>query len=218
MNWAYLRSFPWLDTRARFVAQTPEAGALLDLGSSDGETLGHIAELRPDLKLFAADVAGAPGNYPANCQFQRADLERDCLPWPDGSMDAITCMHLIEHLNDLTLLLEETRRLLKPGGRVYFETPHPKTLTLRSPRGPAAGSFTLNFYDDPTHVRLVAMGALAQRIGKIGLEVLASGTSRNWLFAAAWPALAFLPASRKKFTARVHWLGWSAYLVARRPL
>ena len=218
MNWACLRSCPWLDTRARFVAATPAAGALLDLGSSDGETLGHIAELRPDLRLFAADKAGQPEKYPAGCEFQRADLERERLAWPDRSMDGITCMHLIEHLNDLTLLLAEAARLLKPGGRIYFETPHPKSLLLSSPRGTAAGTFTLNFFDDLTHIRPVAIGALAQRVRSAALEVRASGTSRNWLFAAAWPAFAFLPPSRKKFTARAHWLGWSAYLIAGKPL
>ena len=218
MNWALLRHFPWLDTRARFVAAAPAAGSLLDLGSSDGETLGHIAELRSDLRLFAADKSGEPEKYPAGCRFQRVDLERGKLPWPEHSMDAITCMHVVEHLSDLTSLLAEVARLLKPGGRVYFETPHPKSLTLPSPRGAAAGTFTLNFFDDPTHVRLVAMGTLAQQVRAAGLEVVASGTSRNWLFAAAWPLLVFLPPSRKKFTARVHWVGWSAYLIARRPL
>jgi len=217
MNWALVRHFPWLDTRARFVAATPAAGALLDLGSSDGETLGHIAELRPDLRLFAADKAGHPEKYPAGCQFQQADLERAKLPWPDRSMDAITCMQLIEHLQDLTVLLAEAARLIKPGGRIYFETPHPKSLALPSPRGAAAGTFTLNFFDDPTHVRPVAMGALAHQVRGAGLEVMASGISRNWLFAAAWPLYLFAPPSRKKFTARVHWLGWSACLIARRP-
>jgi SAM-dependent methyltransferase len=127
-------------------------------------------------------------------------------------------MHLIEHLHDLTLLLQEAARLLKPGGRIYFETPHPKSLALSSPAGAAAGTFTLNFFDDPTHVRPVAVGALAQLAGRAGLQVLASGISRNWLFAAAYPVFAFLPPSRKKFTTRVHWLGWSAYLIACRPV
>ena len=213
-----MRRFPWLDTRARFVAQTARDGALLDLGSSDGETLCHFAELRPDLHLFAVDADGQPDRYPAGCLFHRADVTRDRLPWPDRSMDAITCMHLVEHLNDLNLLLQESARLLKPGGRIYFETPHPKTLMLGSPRGAAAGSFTLNFYDDATHVRPVAMGALAQAIRRTGLEVVDSGISRNWLFAAAYPFFLLLPDSRKKFTARVHWLGWSACLIAcRRP-
>src|SRR5579862_4680343 len=107
MNWAMLRRFPWLDTRARFVAATPFEGSLLDLGSADGNTLGHIAELRPDLKLFAVDKAGMPERYPAGCQFQKLDLEKERLMWANGSMDAITCTHLVEHLHDLTLLMKE---------------------------------------------------------------------------------------------------------------
>ncbi len=49
------------------------------------------------------------------------------------------------------------------------------------------------------------------------LEVVAAGTSRNWLFAAAHPVLRWGPPSRRRFTAPIHWLGWSAYLVAQKP-
>ena len=107
--------------------------------------------------------------------------------------------------------------MLKPGGQAYFETPHPRSLTLGSATGAAAGTFTMNFLDDLTHVRLVPMGALAKQMREVGFDVLDSGVSRNWLFAAAWPLLCCAPASRKKFTARVHWLGWSAFLIARKP-
>jgi SAM-dependent methyltransferase len=217
MNWARLRLLPWLDTRALFVGATPQGGSLLDLGSSDGETLGHFAELRPDLKLFAADIAGEPAKYPAGCEFQRADLEREKLRWDGASMDAITCLHLVEHLNDLMLLMTEAARLLKRGGRIYFETPHPKSLILQSAPGAMAGLFPMNFYDDATHVRPVTAGALAVRAKAAGLDVIASGTSRNWLFAAAYPALALFPPSRKSCTARLHWIGWSTYVTARRP-
>jgi hypothetical protein len=74
----------------------------------------------------------------------------------------------------------------------------------------------LNFYDDPTHVRLVPMEALAQQTRGVGLEVVGTGISRNWLFAAAYPLLRFFPPSRQRFTAQIHWLGWSACLIARR--
>jgi SAM-dependent methyltransferase len=132
-------------------------------------------------------------------------------------MDAITCMQLVEHLRDLTLLTREAARLLKPGGRIFFETPHPKTLSLPSLQGRAAGMFTLNFYDDPTHVRCVPVTALAECARGAGLEVVASGISRNWLFAASYLFYMFTGPSRRKYTARVHWLGWSSFLIARRP-
>jgi SAM-dependent methyltransferase len=215
MNWSYIRPLPWLDTRAKFVAGVPRGGALLDLGSSDGETLGHMAELRPDLRFFAADKMGFPEKYPAGCQFARADFEKEKLPWPDHSMNAITCMHLVEHLENVDALMREVARLLAPGGRVYFETPHPKSLNLPSPTGKAAGTFTVNFFDDPTHVKVVPVETLAAAARREGLQPVRNGISRNWLFAAAYPALRFLPPSRKRFTSYIHWLGWSAYLIAR---
>jgi SAM-dependent methyltransferase len=217
MNWARLRHVPWLDTRARFVARAPRNATLLDLGSSDGETLRHIAELRPDLKLFAADMAGVPGSYPPGCQFHRADLERESLPWPDASMAAITCMHLVEHMKSLAHLMQEVKRLLRPDGRVYFETPHPKTTGLPSLRDKGPVNFTMNFFDDPTHIKPVPVGDLAELVCGQGLEVVSSGVSRNWLFAASHLWYQFLPPSRQKYTARVHWLAWSVYLIARRP-
>ena len=130
-------------------------------------------------------------------------------------MSAITCMHLVEHLMELDVLLREVKRLLKPGGKVYFETPHPKTVDLPSLRERGIHDFTLNFYDDPTHTKPVPISDLASILPE-GLHPLKSGISRNWLFAAAYPYYFFRPSSRQKFTAQVHWLGWSAYLIAER--
>lgn len=218
MNWSWLRMAPWLDTRARFVAAAPRGGSLLDLASSDGETLRHFAELRPDLRWFSVDIAGKPETYPPGCSFQRANLEQDPLPWADGSMDRITCMHLVEHLHNPELLFREIARLLKPGGRVYLDAPHERSLTLPSSRGKTTVDFAVNFWDDQTHVRFVGTPEMSRRFKENGLEVLGCGVSRNLLFAAAWPLYRFARPTRKKLTAMVHWIGWSAYCIAQRPV
>jgi SAM-dependent methyltransferase len=172
-----------------------------------------MGELRPDLRFLSVDLEGVPERYPKGTDFARANLEQDRLPWPDSSVDAVTCMHVVEHLHGLTNLFAETARLLKPGGQAYFETPHPKTVHWPS----AQGRFTLNFYDDPTHVKPVSPGQLAEAAQRAGLSPIHSGVSRNWVFVAAWPLLYFTRPSRSRFTARVHWGGWSACLIAQKP-
>jgi SAM-dependent methyltransferase len=217
MNWANWRWVPWIDTRAAFVAAIPRNGWLLDLGSSDGQTLCHMSELRADLKFASVDIAGRPQRIPRDTSFARADLETDSLPWPDGSFDAITCMHVVEHLHSMKNLWREVARLLKPAGRVYVETPGLESVNTPSPPPSLTGQVTMNFYDDPTHVRPVPIGTLVANAGEVGLVPAKTGHSRNWLFAAVYPLFLILPATRRRYVAKLHWLGWSVYLIAEKP-
>ena len=71
---------------------------------------------------------------------------------PDKSLGAVTAFHIVEHLPFETVLafIDETVRVLKPGGMVIFETPNPQNVLV--------GSMT--FYYDPTHLRPLPSGML----------------------------------------------------------
>lgn len=216
MNWTYWRSIPWIDTRAKFVARTPLGGRLLDLGTSDGATLRHFAELRPDIKYAAVDLKRPPA-LPPSIEFAVVDLEAGPLPWEDATFDAITCMHLIEHLRRTDALWKECARVLKPGGRIYVETPGPLSLTAKTVTGKAAGSVTMNFYDDPTHTSLVPVEEMRAGSERAGLVVESAGKSRNLLFVLLYPLLALVrPNTRSRYVAKLHWMGWSHYVIASR--
>lgn len=218
MNWKLWRAIPWIDTRSRFVDGVRADGSLLDLGSSEGGTLRHFAELRPDISLAAADISGAPDAYPRGTDFRRADFDRDEFPWADGTFDAITCMHVVEHLASPRHLLRESARVLKPGGRMYIETPHPDTVTMPTITGKAAGCVTMNFHDDPTHVRPVRVAELEETARECGMRTVESGVSRNLMFAALYPVLRVVrPETRKRYVAQQHWVGWSVFLIAEKP-
>lgn len=214
MNWTYWRRIPWVDSRAKFVAHTPIGGRLLDLGTSDGSTLRHFAELRPDIRFAAVDL-NWPNALPAKTEFRTVNLEKGPLPWPDDTFDSITCMHLIEHLRDSRALWSECARVLKGGGRLYVETPGPLSLTAKPVGGPAAGSVTMNFYDDPTHTSLVPVRQMESDAEGSGLRVSERGKSRNWIFVVLYPLLALLrPETRPRYVAKLHWMGWSHFIVA----
>jgi SAM-dependent methyltransferase len=45
------------------------------------------------------------------------------IPLPDGSLDAVLCTEVIEHIVEPTRALGELSRLLKPGGRLFVSAP-----------------------------------------------------------------------------------------------
>jgi SAM-dependent methyltransferase len=62
---------------------------------------------------------------------RECDIEKDRLPFPDDYFDEILFNEVFEHLRiDLLFTIDELRRVLKPGGRLWLSTPN-----LRSARG-----------------------------------------------------------------------------------
>jgi O-antigen chain-terminating methyltransferase len=86
---------------------------------------------------------------------------------PDKSLGVITGFHIVEHLPIETLVkfLDETVRLVKPGGLVIFETPNPQNVLVGS----------CNFYFDPTHRNPLPspiMKFFLESRGFIGIQIL----------------------------------------------
>ena len=46
----------------------------------------------------------------------------EALPYAAGSFDAIVCVDVLEHVSDLTQVLAEVARVLRPGGLFLFDT------------------------------------------------------------------------------------------------
>lgn len=90
----------------------PPGGRVLDFGSADAPYRHFFP---PETDFVTADL---PGNPDA-----RVVLEPDGrLPVADGGFDAVLSTQVLEHVPDPALYLEESYRVLRPGGRILLST------------------------------------------------------------------------------------------------
>lgn len=122
----------------------PEDGLVLDLGSGRGEWLEVLTEQ-------GYECRGVDLNHGILEESRERGydvVETDALGYlrilDDGVVAAITSMHLVEHLPHRVLidLLDESLRVLRPGGALVLETPNPENVRVGS----------CQFYMDPTHL------------------------------------------------------------------
>jgi SAM-dependent methyltransferase len=95
-------------------------GPALRLASKTGCSVLGV-DVHPSAIEAAAALAAERGLTKA-AEFRVADAALP-LPFPDDSVDAITCIDAINHLPDRKKLLSGWARLLKPGGRLLFTDP-----------------------------------------------------------------------------------------------
>lgn len=134
----------WASAHIRALpAGTP--ARLLDLGCGQGDDLALLAASvdRPcelyGLEGYAPyrEICAAKGieTYPLN-------VERDRLPFEDGSIDVVSMNQVLEHTKDIFFVFSEVSRVLKPGGLFLVGVPnlaawHDRLLLLigRQPSG-----------------------------------------------------------------------------------
>jgi len=218
LHYQLYKLFPFLEKRASLVLSLPPDPVLVDVGSSFGRNLDGFQILRKDLRIHAIDMGDFRSAVESKgCIFHQIDLIADPLPFDSETVDCVTAMHILEHLENVNHLLGEARRVLKPQGRLFVEVPSIRSLFVPSFHfGRSGHSHTFNFYDDPTHLRPYSVNGLRRLLEDNGLRVIRSGISRNWLFFIFSPLLIGCGVfSRFLFHAGIiNLVGWSVYCIA----
>ncbi len=96
---------------------------VLDLGCGSGLLATLMAEMGN--RVTGVDVSGTAleGAASRGVTTVNSDLEED-LPFQDGAYDIVVCSEVLEHLFNPRGLLDEARRVLRPGGHLVITTPN----------------------------------------------------------------------------------------------
>lgn len=112
-----------IDSRYRHLPRLPETGGrLLDVGCGDGSFL----KLAKDIGWNVVGVDPDP-EAARNASSQGLTVYEGGVDYFAGEselFDVITLNHVIEHVPDPVRVLADCHALLKPGGRIWVETPN----------------------------------------------------------------------------------------------
>jgi len=184
---------------------------VLDLGCGRGE----LVEVLQREGIEARGIDGDPAMVEA-CRRRGLDAVLGALPEAlaevaDSSVGAVTAIHLLEHLPTAgwAKLLEEARRVLRPGGVLLVECPNPETLRVGSG----------GFWADPTHRVPVHPQAVELVARAVGLEIVETRRLRPFPHDQRLAAANQPPELRRVAERLDEWLSGPRdfLLVARKP-
>lgn len=149
--------------RTMFIGDGPP-GRLLEVGSGSGRFLDRMRRAGWQVQGTDFDPAVAQrvrDKY--GLQIDVGDLV--ALQYPADAYDVVAMSQVIEHVHDPLALLEECRRVLRPGGRLVLSTPNAAGLAHRR-----YGKYWRGL-EPPRHLHLFTPGALAACVHACGFEV-----------------------------------------------
>ena len=109
----------WLRWR-RVISQIPADCRLLDLGCGDSACL--LRQVAPRIEQGIGVDFKVKAMQAENWQTLPLRLTT-ALPFADDSFDRVTMLAVLEHLEHEQLILQEVRRVLKPGGKLVLTVP-----------------------------------------------------------------------------------------------
>ena len=190
---------------------------LLDVGAGN-HSASKTKAVFPNCEYYGLDLdkttSYSDQDFAVMKSFYELDLTKlnyDSIP--DHYFDYINMAHVIEHLHNGDQVLPLLLTKLKANGYFYIEYPGAKSIKLPSMYG------TLNFHDDPTHVRLYSVEEIKQIFENNKCTVLKSGVRRNWYYIIATPVRILISIIQiGKIRANVFWdlLGFAEFLFVRK--
>ncbi len=148
---------------------------ILDVGCSSGFVLENLQTALPEANLIGADYLRGPleglAQRMPSLPLLQFDL-RQC-PLPAACVDGITCLNVLEHIDDDAAAMHHLHRILKPKGVLHLEVP--------------AGPKLFDIYDEHLlHHRRYRLKELIQLAQQAGFQVKRATHLGFFVYPAFW--------------------------------
>jgi SAM-dependent methyltransferase len=135
----------------RFIRELPSNAGLIDVGCGNNSP-AICKALRSDVFYVGVDIKDYNQPSPATESADEYILVPRNRFWRqiasmEARFDAAISAHNLEHCDEPVQTLRAVLRSIKPGGSLYLSFPCEASMAFPRRSG------TLNFYDDPTHLR-----------------------------------------------------------------
>lgn len=165
---AVLRLIPllteYIEKEYRFIPSRPEGGLLVDTGCGDGRFLEKASRLGWSAFGVDSDAVAVARARERGLRVEHGSIED--LVGRIKPVDAITMIHVIEHVHDPTSTLDAAASLLKSEGHLILETPNNL--------GPAHRRFGRHWrgLEVPRHLTIFSWGAIEQLLDQSGFDIV----------------------------------------------
>lgn len=130
--------------------------------------LSAIFQAYPGINYIAGDLE--PHRYWHLKKVRQIDLLN--LPFDKGSIDAVICNHVLEHVVNDVVAMREIRRVLSKEGLAILQTPIALKLTkTREGDGHESEAERIARYGQKDHVRVYTLGDYISRLESVGFAV-----------------------------------------------
>lgn len=150
-------------TQVDIVLPHIKEGKVLDVGCGNGRMLGWLSHR--GWRVYGVDLSEDACRHAALEGIETFAGELEEASYPGDFFDAIVVNHVLEHMYDPLAILEECRRILKPGGLLAVGVPN-FGCADRERFGPYWVSL-----DTPRHLHHFTQESLGSLIEKAGLRV-----------------------------------------------
>lgn len=190
------------DLRTRQVCETLRAvcsspRSILDYGCGVGAWLGVLAHEFPDARLYGIDISDVAIDKARErySNYHLRSFDGSTMPFSDEQFDLVFSYHVLEHVDDIEISIQDIARVIRPGGNavIIFPCGNPgsfldRTMNLvRDSRLPATNGRTVLFFETADgHVRRMTSADTVQLFRRNGMVVTTQFFSGQFFGTVDW--------------------------------